>query len=181
MPENHDIPSVAWKRRLDEKVPLKGTPVKATLPVLLKMAPALSRIVGQMIRDRLGGRRSVVVGMPRATTPTSGVPLGGLGGGTITRGWRGDFVRWQMQPSIYRHEVVPVDQFSLRVKRDSDRAGGSAGGGQPRTLVLSPRPAKVSGLESWNWALDESKTTYHALFPRAWTVYEEPIPGIRLT
>ncbi len=181
MAEAEDIPSVAWRRRLDAKVPLQGTPVKATLGVLVKMAPALTRIVGQMVRDRLSGRRSVVVGMPRATTPTSGVPLGGLGGGTITRGWRGDFVRWQMQPGIYRHEVVPVDQVSLWVKRES-----GAGGGQPKAMVLSPRPAatrrsrRTDGLESWNWALDESHTTYHALFPRAWTVYEEPAPGIRL-
>jgi non-lysosomal glucosylceramidase len=29
--------------------------------------------------------------------------------------------------------------------------------------------------------LDETKVTYHALFPRAWTVYEEPVPGLKLT
>jgi non-lysosomal glucosylceramidase len=29
--------------------------------------------------------------------------------------------------------------------------------------------------------MDGSQATYHALFPRAWTVYEQPLPGIRLT
>jgi non-lysosomal glucosylceramidase len=29
--------------------------------------------------------------------------------------------------------------------------------------------------------MDASRATYFALYPRAWTVYEEPLPGIRLT
>ena len=33
----------------------------------------------------------------------------------------------------------------------------------------------------WNWgALDPSKCTYHALFPLAWYVYEDVLPGLRL-
>ncbi len=27
-----------------------------------------------------------------------GVPIGGIGAGTIGRGWRGDFVKWQIFP-----------------------------------------------------------------------------------
>lgn len=29
-----------------------------------------------------------------------------------------------------------------------------------------------NGIESWDWNLDGEKCTYHALFPRAWTVYD---------
>jgi len=36
------------------------------------------------------------------------------------------------------------------------------------------------GLAAWHWGLDEKKATYHALYPRAWTVYEEPSPGLNL-
>lgn len=41
-----------------------------------------------------------------------GVPLGGIGAGTITRGWRGDFNRWQLHPGIYERNVVDVNQVS---------------------------------------------------------------------
>lgn len=173
-----DIPQCAWKRRFDEKAPKKGSPVRPTLPLLVQMAPALGRIIGQAVQDWRAGRKSVLVGIPPRISPTMGVPLGGLGGGSITRGWRGNFVRWQLRPGIYRYGVVPMDQFSLWVRREGRDAGPAE---KPQALVLSPRPARLGeGLGTWNWDLDEAKTTYHALYPRAWTVYEEPVPGIRL-
>ncbi|XP_012318747.1 non-lysosomal glucosylceramidase isoform X2 [Aotus nancymaae] len=39
-----------------------------------------------------------------------GCPLGGIGGGTITRGWRGQFCRWQLNPGMYQHRTVITDQ-----------------------------------------------------------------------
>uniref|UniRef100_A0A8C5L5Q4 Glucosidase beta 2 n=1 Tax=Jaculus jaculus TaxID=51337 RepID=A0A8C5L5Q4_JACJA len=41
-----------------------------------------------------------------------GCPLGGIGGGTITRGWRGQFCRWQLNPGMYQHQTVIADQDS---------------------------------------------------------------------
>ncbi|XP_055149747.1 non-lysosomal glucosylceramidase isoform X3 [Symphalangus syndactylus] len=41
-----------------------------------------------------------------------GCPLGGIGGGTITRGWRGQFCRWQLNPGMYQHRTVIADQDS---------------------------------------------------------------------
>ncbi|CAK7357173.1 unnamed protein product [Dovyalis caffra] len=38
-----------------------------------------------------------------------------------------------------------------------------------------------SGIESWDWNLKGNNSTYHALYPRAWTVYEgEPDPELRV-
>lgn len=58
-----------------------------------------------------------------------GVPLGGIGCGTICRGWRGDFVRfvqlkvvincfrWTIAPAaIPTIKVVDADQFSISIK-----------------------------------------------------------------
>lgn len=28
------------------------------------------------------------------------------------------------------------------------------------------------GIESWDWNMTGEKSTYHALYPRSWTVYE---------
>lgn len=66
-----------------------------------------------------------------------GVPLGGIGGGTICRGWRGDFVRWTLVPAaIPSVSVVDVDQFSVSIK---DLSGPKAG--QRSSCVLHV-PAK---------------------------------------
>lgn len=43
-----------------------------------------------------------------------GCPLGGIGGGTITRGWRGQFCRWQLNPGMYQHRTVIADQVRAR-------------------------------------------------------------------
>ncbi len=51
----------------------------------------------------------------------------------------------------------------------------------PRAVTLSPVKPTDGSLSAWNWGLDPACATYHALFPRAWTVYEEPLPGIRMT
>ena len=42
--------------------------------------------------------------------PFSGVPIGGIGCGTIGRGYRGEFCRFQMIPGIYKYYTVPADQ-----------------------------------------------------------------------
>lgn len=34
------------------------------------------------------------------------------------------------------------------------------------------REDAVSGIGSWDWNLNGNSSTYHALYPRAWTDYE---------
>jgi hypothetical protein len=34
------------------------------------------------------------------------------------------------------------------------------------------RKCNDSGISSWDWNLSGQHSTYHALFPRAWTVYD---------
>ena len=46
-----------------------------------------------------------------------GVPVGGIGCGTIGRGWRGDFNRWQLVPGMYSYNVVQANQFILCVRK----------------------------------------------------------------
>lgn len=93
----------------------------------------------------------------------TGVPLGGIGGGCIGRGFRGDFLRWNLAPGKYRHGTVLADQFSVRVKR----------AGKVFTQVLSVNDGRGSeALKGWAWGMRPSAATYYALFPQAWTVYE---------
>jgi hypothetical protein len=39
-------------------------------------------------------------------------------------------------------------------------------------LFLKCRGTNISGIGSWDWNLSGQKSTYHALYPRAWTVYD---------
>lgn len=52
-----------------------------------------------------------------------GCPLGGIGGGTITRGWRGQFCRWQLNPGMYQHQTVIADQVRSRRQTAPDEKG----------------------------------------------------------
>ncbi|HYW83942.1 MAG TPA: GH116 family glycosyl-hydrolase, partial [Spirochaetia bacterium] len=168
-----NIPSAAWQRRLDLLPEQPGRPAFWALGSLIRLVPTYFRLRATLARDRKAGRESMLVSFdPRHAGPVQGVPLGGMGGGTVTRGWRGDFVRWQLQPGCYSYGAVPADQFSVAVRRQ----------GRPvQARVLYPgRPAQ-SVLGSWDWGMDGACATYHALFPRAWTTYENPVPGVRLT
>lgn len=45
-----------------------------------------------------------------------GVPLGGIGSGTIGRGFRGEFCRYQMVPGIYEYQTVTANQFIVTIR-----------------------------------------------------------------
>jgi non-lysosomal glucosylceramidase len=95
----------------------------------------------------------------------AGVPLGGLGTGSIGRTYRGDAARWHLEVGRHRHEPAAADGFALFV-------GGPDGS---RAQVLSAlRPAE---LPAWGWTLPVGGGTYHALFPRAWQTFEPDVTG----
>lgn len=111
------------------------------------------------------------VGHPRVTGPMiddgefAGVPIGGLGTGSIGRTYRGDVARWHLEVGRHRHEPVAADGFSLFV--------GRADGSQAQVLSAL-RPDELS---TWGWTLAVGGGTYHALFPRAWQTFEPDVTG----
>jgi non-lysosomal glucosylceramidase len=91
--------------------------------------------------------------------PWAGVPIGGLGSGSIGRTQRGDFARWHLRVGTHVYRPVPACQFSVYV------GDPAASGGQAHVLsTLRP-----DALPTWGWDLPEGAGTYRALFPRAWT------------
>jgi uncharacterized protein (DUF608 family) len=107
-----------------------------------------------------------------------------MGGGSIGRGFRGEFRRWQIIPGVCDEAPILANQFSVFVTRQK--------GGVPKKIssVLAPgRPSELrklkndeNGISSWDWKMDGQNTTYHALFPRAWTIYEgEPDPELKIS
>ena len=173
-----DIPPSSWQRRLDAQLPSPGRPSNLTLRALpLRQMPFILRRIAAGARQRRAAGWDpedilFTASARRGPGPHQGVPIGGIGSGAIGRGWQGDFRRWQRRPGIVQHGVVWADQFSLFVQRP----------GQPgQAQVLYPGQPDNKTLAAWQWDLDGRQATYHALFPRAWTVYQQPLPSIRLT
>uniref|UniRef100_A0A182NUN0 Uncharacterized protein n=1 Tax=Anopheles dirus TaxID=7168 RepID=A0A182NUN0_9DIPT len=51
-----------------------------------------------------------------------GAPLGGIGAGTIGRGFAGEFCRYQLRPGLYEYNTVHANQFIVTIK---DEAGAT--------------------------------------------------------
>ena len=102
--------------------------------------------------------------------PMYGCPIGGIGCGTIGRGYRGEFCRFQMIPGIYEYTVVPANSFILCIRKNNKTV---------YQKVLTGKKGKH--LKSWEWGFPRQDATYHALYPRSWTVYDIPEFNLRLT
>jgi non-lysosomal glucosylceramidase len=115
------------------------------------------------------------VGSPRVSQPMiddrewAGVPIGGLGTGSIGRTYRGDFARWHMEVGRHRFHPVAADAFSVFV--------GGAGHPGRATVLSALRPPALPG---WGPFLAPGDGTYHALFPRAWQTFEPGLLGVGL-
>lgn len=168
------IKSLAWEHPISQPSNYEPQQMKITFKLIRDMLPVVIRIRKWSREQEALGLKPlfdlVLGGFP--IDPDKGVPLGGLGGGTITRGCRGSFNRWQIKPGDYTYQQVEADQFSLWASR---------GDAEPEAVVLSPDPPVENALQQWDWGLAEEKVTYRALFPRAWHDYQEPLPGINLS
>ncbi|KAI0227691.1 Non-lysosomal glucosylceramidase [Lamellibrachia satsuma] len=103
--------------------------------------------------------------------PIYGAPLGGIGCGTIGRGYKGEFCRFQMVPGMYHYHVVEADQFLVCIRRNNKTV---------YQQVLSPHKPKQRSLKTWKWQFPGKHAFYHALYPRSWTIYEIPEQKVRL-
>lgn len=50
----------------------------------------------------------------------AGVPLGGIGGGTIGRGFKGEFCRFQLRPGVYEYKIVDANQFIVTIQNSAN-------------------------------------------------------------
>ncbi|XP_062095208.1 uncharacterized protein LOC133801081 [Humulus lupulus] len=170
--------SLTWKRKLNNegKVP---SPFTLTLKEKIHMAPIGIRLWRHIQEESARGRGVLMNPFTkRDVTSCHGVPLGGIGAGSIGRSYKGEFQRFQLFPRICEDKSVLANQFSVFISRSN---------GEKYSTVLCPRSAdvlkenEVSGIGSWDWNLNGHSSTYHALYPRAWTVYEgEPDPALRI-
>lgn len=170
--------STTWQRKLDSKV---NVPSEYTLRYreIMHLAPLGVRLWHHVNEETAKGRGSIIDPFHRRLiTNCHGIPLGGMGSGSIGRSYKGEFQRFQLFPRTCEDSPVMANQFSVFVSRPT---------GEKYSTVLCPgnpevlKGRRTSGIGSWDWKLNEKKCTYHALYPRAWTVYEgEPDPELKI-
>ncbi|CAN6720027.1 unnamed protein product [Malus baccata var. baccata] len=170
--------SLTWQRKLNStgNAPL---PFNLYLKEIIHMAPIGIRLWRHLREEAAKGRGGLINPFVKHhLTSNHGVPLGGIGAGSIGRSYSGDFQRWQLFPGRCEEKPVLADQFSVFVSRTN---------GEKYSTVLCPRipdvlkESQVSGIGSWDWNLNGDNSTYHALFPRAWSVYDgEPDPALKI-
>ncbi|XP_015937543.1 uncharacterized protein LOC107463282 [Arachis duranensis] len=168
---------LTWQRKLNTA---GNTPLEfnVSFKEIIRLAPIGFRLWRHVREEAARGREGMMDPFAkRHVTSCHGVPLGGIGSGSIGRSYRGEFQRWQLFPVKCEDKPVLANQFSVFVSRPSGEKYSSVlCAGKPDILKENP----VSGIQSWDWNLIGDKSTYHALYPRAWTIYEEPDPALRI-
>ena len=93
-----------------------------------------------------------------------GVPVGGLGAGTFSRSYRGDFARWHIKAGVHKYEPVYANQFAMFQQSEGDATGVAQ-------VLMNGRP-QGGELSAWQWNYPEGAGDYYALFPKAWFDYK---------
>jgi non-lysosomal glucosylceramidase len=92
-----------------------------------------------------------------------GAPVGGLGAGTFSRTYRGDFARWHIKAGVHKYQTVWANQFAMYQK--------SAGSPEGVAQVLTAAHPRNHALASWKWDYPVGAGDYYALYPKSWYDY----------
>ncbi|KAB7499797.1 Non-lysosomal glucosylceramidase [Armadillidium nasatum] len=168
------FPKYGWKVSLDHKFPEKRDQnIKPKISQLPQLLPLFVRYLLWYITIRSRKRKPFIDCVTMLNgKQIYGVPLGGIGSGTIGRGFKGEFCRYNMIPGIYEYNTVMANQFIVTI-RDSK-------GNTLYQKVLSPYSKYKKGLKSWEWGFSGADGLYCGLYPRSWTVYNIKEQCIRL-
>ncbi|KAM3311491.1 hypothetical protein ACQJBY_031881 [Aegilops geniculata] len=163
------IPELTWEHKLSHvryDLPSFGL----TWREVRQMAGLGLRLGRHILEETSKGRTAIIDPMKKRTARSGqGVPLGGIGAGSIGRSCKGEFQRWQLFPGACEDKPVMANQFSAFISRKDGRKYSTVlHPGKPDL----PKGTNISGIGSWDWNLNGEKCTYHALYPRAWTVYD---------
>ncbi|XP_008806978.1 non-lysosomal glucosylceramidase isoform X1 [Phoenix dactylifera] len=169
---------LTWQKKINDDGKAKS---EFSLNILDKLilAPFIFQLGRHYIEETAKGQVALYDPFKKWMSVSSlGIPLGGIGAGSIGRSFKGYFQHWQLFPNICEEKPVLANQFSVFVSRPN---------GQKYSTVLSPRSPEIKesenpGIESWDWNLNGQNCTYHALYPRSWTVYDgEPDTELKIT
>ncbi|TVU25976.1 hypothetical protein EJB05_28500 [Eragrostis curvula] len=172
------LPVLTWEHKLSQ-VGHDLPSFRLTWREIRQLAGIGFRLGRHILEETSKGRIAVIDPMKKRIAKSGqGVPLGGIGAGSIGRSYKGDFQRWQLFPGTCEDKPVLANQFSVFVSRqDGKKYSTVLHPGKPDL----PKGSDISGIGSWDWNMSGQSSTYHALYPRAWTLYDgEPDPDLRI-
>ncbi|MBN1312324.1 MAG: glucosylceramidase [Anaerolineae bacterium] len=98
--------------------------------------------------------------------PMQGAPLGGIGAGTFSRTYAGDFARWHLKPTANEYQTYAANMFSVYASQGDKSVAQALWTGEPE-----------KNLDAWQWNYPVGAGNYYALYPRSWFVYDwEELP-----
>ncbi|KAM0881933.1 hypothetical protein ACQ4PT_032578 [Festuca glaucescens] len=127
----------------------------------------------------VAGEGEAASGVVEGVVVGEGAVASGAVAGSIGRSYRGCFQHFQIFPALYEEKPILANRFSAFISRPNGKSYS--------TVLSAPSADDLKGVDkaaigSWDWKLKERNCTYHALFPRSWTVYDgEPDPEIKIT
>ncbi|XP_076067444.1 non-lysosomal glucosylceramidase [Oratosquilla oratoria] len=168
------FPRHGWKVSLNHKFPeRRDQNIRPRISQLPQLMPLFMRYLAFYICTRMKGRKPWIDCIKMMNGKQMyGVPLGGIGSGTIGRGFKGEFCRYQMIPGIYEYNTVMANQFIVTIR---DPKGNTL-----YQKVLSPYSRPKKSLGAWDWGINAEDSLYCGLYPRSWTVHNIPEQKIRL-
>ncbi|MBD3405264.1 MAG: glucosylceramidase [Candidatus Lokiarchaeota archaeon] len=168
-----EIPVCAWKMPFTSKPKKVGKPRGYPLKFILKMIPTYFRMRGQSKRAGIDGEPPSGFSGVKALDDgyNQGLPIGGIGAGSIGRSYLGDFARWHLEIGKHHYEPSLANQFHVRIRNNEDIF----------LQTLNVRKPEGDRLKEWSWGMSPRRAEYHALFPRAWTGYDFSDKGLRMT
>ncbi|KAJ0035420.1 hypothetical protein Pint_25379 [Pistacia integerrima] len=110
-------PEQAWRRRLNSHANLLKE-FSVTFAEAIKMVRLGIRLWSYVREEASHGRKAPIDPFTRISCKPSasqGVPLGGMGSGSISRGFRGEFRQLQITPGICEASPVMANQFSVNL------------------------------------------------------------------
>lgn len=146
--------SVAPTLKADDKIP----------------AAAWTRPLGQPLANA-GGKKPEINGMIDDGY-YQGAPVGGLGAGTFSRSYRGNFERWHLKTGIHKYQNVWANQFSVFAQKAGQR---------PYVQALTTDKPEGQFLSSWKWNYPVGDGEYAALYPKSWFKYKTQEMPVDLT
>ncbi|XP_052852653.1 non-lysosomal glucosylceramidase isoform X1 [Drosophila gunungcola] len=200
------VPKYGLKLKFDHVWPERRIQnVRASIRQTLPLVPLVCRYAAYYWKVSREGRRVYMdYYYMENGKQIYGVPIGGIGGGTIGRGYAGEFCRFQMRPGIYEYNVVQANQFIVTIKdpkgctifqsllskcstRKSHNPDADADGDHPdgeRTKCQLPNCSSSRAkqpLSAWHSNIEDFRCSYTGLYPRSWTEYDLSHYGVRLT
>ncbi|XP_061729936.1 non-lysosomal glucosylceramidase isoform X2 [Cydia pomonella] len=172
--EKDQVPNYGLKLALNHEYSLQSKQIIIpSAKQMFDMMPLTTRYLKYYVGKKISKKKPIMDYIHMISAQRMyGCPIGGIGGGTIGRGYKGEFCRFQLYPGIYDHITVPECQFIVNVRNANNETIFQS--------VLSTYNKPKKALSSWEWNLNGADCQYTALYPRAWTTYDLSQHGVKL-